>query len=120
MNMNTKERLELICGFITGLLGIGVTAAALYETRESARLLRQAAPIVQTLVLWLILYILPSLLVAIGAYLQVVKKQSRGATMVIAGSCFITVIFLLSFVSLIVRKGALYSAPMLLLVYSRC
>ena len=114
MTMNSKERLELICGMITGLLSIVVTTATLYETQETARLLHQPAPMLQTLVLWLILFILPSFLVAFGAYLHGVKKQSRGVTMVIAGTLIVTVIFALSFVSLIVSRWALYSAPMIL------
>lgn len=115
--MNSKERVELICGLMTGLLGVGVTVATLYETSETARLLHQPAPMLQTLVLWSILFILPSFLVAIGGYLQAVKKQSRGGSMVIAGSLFVIVIFILSFVSLIVSKWALYSAPMVLLAF---
>jgi len=114
MNTNAKERLELISGLITGLLGIGVTVATLYETRETGRLLHQPAPMMQTLVLWLILFVLPSFLVAIGGYLQTVKKQARGGTMVIVGSLFVTVIFALSFVSLI-SKWTLYSELMIAL-----
>lgn len=99
--MNWKRRLELICGLITGALGIGVTLQTLYVTQLAGQMLRQRPPLLATFFSCLVLYILPTFLVAIGAYAHAAKRQLWGRMVLIAATLFLTVWFFLSLVVLV-------------------
>jgi hypothetical protein len=102
--MDWKRRFELICGLITGALGMTVMVRLLSIEKTAAQILHETRPIGKPLAIWFTIYGLPGLLVAIGAYVHAVSGQPWGRLVLIAASCFLTIWFFLSLV-LIVWSG---------------
>jgi hypothetical protein len=113
--MDWKRRFEIICGLITGALGISVTLGALYVTDLTARTLDEPAPMFKALIVSIAFYGLPALLVAVGSYAHAVRSQSWGKALLIAASLFLTVWFFLSLVLLVWSRWVLLSWLMVLL-----
>ena len=99
--MDWKRRLEIICGLVAAVLGIIITLEALYITQLAGQMLHESAPMLSTFLLYLALYILPTCLVAIGAYAHAAKKQLWGRALLITATLFLTVWFFLSLVVLV-------------------
>ena len=91
--MSGARKLELVCGVATGLLGVIVTLLTLYLTQETARRLKEDAPLVQTLLVWALLYILPSLLVSVGAYVHALKREPWGRIILLIGAFLLALSF---------------------------
>lgn len=113
--MNWKRKLELICGIITAALGITISVGLLYVTKLTGELLHESPPLLQTLLFALLLYFLPAALVASGAYLHAVKRQSWGRLLVVTASCFLTILFFLSLVGLAWSRWVFLSLLIVLL-----
>lgn len=99
--MDPKRKFELICGLITFVLGIAVTFAVLYVTQLTGQMLHESPPIFPAIVYGVALYLFPTFLVATGSYVHAIKKAAWGRIMVIVVTLFLTVLFFLSFVSLV-------------------
>ncbi len=113
--MDWKRKLELICGLITGALGITVTVGLLYVTKLTGEMLNEAPPMIRTLLFSLLLYFLPASLVAVGGYLHAVRRQLWGKLLVITASLFLTILFFLSLVALVWSRWVLLSWLIVLL-----
>jgi hypothetical protein len=107
--MDSKRRLELICGMVTGGIGIAVIFGALYVTKLTAEILQEPAPIGSAFVVSLGLYGLPALLVATGAYTHAVKRWLWGRALLITASLFLIILFFVSFVVLVWSRWVLLS-----------
>ena len=107
--MDWKRKSEIVCGVITGALGISVTLQTLYVTQLTGQILHERPPILATFLSCLVLYILPTFLVAIGAYAHAVKRRLWGRELLISASLFVTVWFFLSLVVLVWSGRALLS-----------
>ena len=94
--MSFPRIVELIGGLTTGLLGIIVAVTLFKDDFDISRRLEKEFHPVSEVVLYLILFIAPALLVAIGAYFHAVLRDSgRGRVMIFFGSTFIVGFFLL-------------------------
>src|SRR5207245_7002382 len=113
--MDWKRRFELICGLITGALGIGVTLETLYVTQLTGQVLHERPPMLATFFSCLVLYILPTFLVAIGAYAHAAERRPWGRLLLITASVFLTVWFFLSLVVLVWSRWVLLSWLIVLL-----
>jgi hypothetical protein len=113
--MDWKRRSELICGLITGVLGIGVTVETMYVTQLTGQMLHEPPPMLATFLSCLVLYLLPTFLVAIGAYAHAAKRRLWGRLLLITASVFLTVWFFLSLVGLVWSRWVLLSWLIVLL-----
>jgi hypothetical protein len=93
--MTFVRKLELISGTATGLLGAAVTLNMLRTDYETMRRLSEEFPLFQELLVGLLLFLFPSLLVAVGSFLHAMKQQSRGRAMLLVGGSFISITFVL-------------------------
>jgi len=86
---------------MTAAAGIGVTLQTIYVAQLAGELLRERSPRPATFFFCFVLYILPTFLVAIGAYAHAAKRQLWGRVVLIAATLFLTVWFFLSLVVLV-------------------
>jgi len=94
--MSIPRIIELSAGLATGLLGIVVAGTIFKDDFDISRRLEKEFHLVSEVVLYLILFIAPALLIAIGAYFHAVLRDSgRGRVMIFFGSAFIVGFFLL-------------------------
>jgi len=94
--MSFARTVELTSGVATGLLGIIVALTFFKFDLDVSRQLENEFHPVSEFVLWLVLFIGPGLLVAIGAYFHAVLRDSGpGRVMIFFGSAFIVAFFLL-------------------------
>src|SRR6266446_5343229 len=93
--MSFARTVELTSGVATGLLGIIVALTFFKFDLDVSRRLENEFHPVSEFVLWLVLFIGPGLLVAIGAYFHAVLRDSGpGRVMIFFGSAFIVAFFL--------------------------
>lgn len=92
--MNAWKRAEVICGVACGLLGPlpfflrhGAYAFELFQSSPG------------NLLDAVILFLLPGLLVATGAYLHAVKRRTAGLILLLIGGIFLTLMMLVYFFS---------------------
>lgn len=95
--MTVLRKLEIVCGITTGLLGIAIAVNAITEDYETMRRLEREFSMIQELLVASIMYVLPALLVVIGTYLHASRLRAWGLPMLIGGSVWLVVIFLLLF-----------------------
>jgi hypothetical protein len=110
--MNWKRRLELISGVITALLSIPILLMGLYIENAAANIRQESVPFGKAVVVWFLLYGLPTLSVALGAYAHAVRRQPWGRLLIITAGVFLTVWFFLS-LALVVWSGLFLPAALL-------
>ena len=93
--MTNLRKLEIGCGIATGVLGIAITVNAITEDYGTMRRLEQEFSIIQELMVASIMYVLPALLVVIGSYLHASRLRAWRPLMLIGGSVWLVVTFLL-------------------------
>ena len=94
--MSFARTVELTSGVATGLLGIIVALTFFKFDLDVSRQLENEFHPVSEFVLWLVLFIGPGLIVAMGAYFHAVLRDSGpGRVMILFGSAFIVAFFLL-------------------------
>ncbi len=95
--MEWKRRLELLGGLATAGLGVIVVIGAVNESQQIAQTQQEPAATGKAFVVAMILYGLPALLVALGAFTHAIKRQPWGRMLLIAATVFLVVWFFLSF-----------------------
>jgi|SRR5438067_5167356 len=107
--MNWKRKLELIIGLATSVLAAGITLLALRMHYQITVRLQEEFPLLEDLLLGTVRFILPSLLIAFGAYIHAVKRLvGLGRAFLVLGTVFLSVMFLVNvFVSLAFRQSDL-------------
>src|ERR1041385_3435736 len=95
--MEWKRRLELLAGLATACLGVIVVIGAINESHQIAQTQHEPAQTGKAIVVSMILYGLPTLLVAFGAFTHTIKRQSWGAILLIMAAMFLLAWFFLSF-----------------------
>ena len=113
--MNWKRRFELLCGLITGALGIAVTFEYLYVTYLTGQELNESQPIGRVLAVSITIYVAPALAVALGSYIHTFKRQSWGRLLLVFGSLLLVIWFFLSLVVLVWSGWFLLTSFILLL-----
>ena len=93
--MTIARKLELLCGTATALLGIIVALMMIRTDYETAQRLEEESHLLKGLIASLMIYIAPSSLVLIGAYLHAVMREPWGRAMILAGGAFSTSVFVL-------------------------
>jgi hypothetical protein len=100
MLMNLVRKIELGSGVMTGLCGVLVASYLLYTDYEARRSLGDEFPVAKALAVALLLFVCPSLMVAIGAYLHAVLRSSLwGRGLIILGSLFLVLLVLSAFIT---------------------
>jgi hypothetical protein len=113
--MAWKRKLELISSLATVALGVIVVIGIVYADQKTAQSLGEPAPIGKAFVIAMMLYGLPSLFVALGAFIHAMKRQPLGRMLLIASSLFLAVWFFLSLVGLAWSQWVLLSWLIVLL-----
>jgi hypothetical protein len=117
--MTFTRILELWGGVLTALLGIAVNVALFLTERATALQLHDEFRGTQTFLLGAAFFILPSMLVGVGAYLHAVKRWSGGWASLIMGAITVVILFLLFFsVGAFGYRTDLWSRLYMLLVLS--
>ena len=95
--MEWKRRIELLAGVATAGFGVIVVIGTVHQDQQAAQTLGEPAATGKAFVVAMILYGLPALLVALGAFTHAIKRQSWGKMLLIASTVFLVVWFFLSF-----------------------
>ena len=106
--MTFTRKLELGGGLATVVLAIVVTLHLLREMQEIALRLKDESRSLQAFLMGFFLYILPAVLIALGAYAHAVKQKSWGFAAVMVGSFITVIILLLLFLALGPYAGNLW------------
>jgi hypothetical protein len=104
--MTAEKRFELICGVLTGLLGVAATLVMVHDAYQRALFLEREFRATREVVFDLIVFFGPGFLVCLGAYMDTVLRNSGGKILILMGSFFLTAIFVL--ILLIAGYGATY------------
>ena len=91
--MTFPRKLEIVCGAATAVLGIAAAAQMLSTDLETMRRLEREFPVGQELLGASIFFVLPALLVAIGAYIHGSRVRSWGLPMVMIGAVSLVFFF---------------------------
>jgi hypothetical protein len=104
-----SRKLELSCGVLTALLAIIVSLMAIRDDYQTAlRLENEFHPFGDFLIV-AVRFILPGILVALGAYVHAVKQEAWGRVAIILGGLFLSSMFLFNlFLSLTFRRTDLW------------
>jgi len=107
--MNTTRKLELVIGVATAVLAAGITLLALRMHYQITVRLQEEFPLLEDLLLGTVRFVLPSLLVAFGAYIHAVKRLvGLGRALLVLGTVFLSVMFVVNvFLSLAFRQADL-------------
>jgi amino acid transporter len=105
--MTYLRKLEALSGLTTALLGATVTLNMLRTDYETMLRLNEDFPVFQELSVGLLLFLFPSLLVAVGSYLHAARRQPRGLVILTVSTFVLTFIFVGLFFALAFRTANL-------------
>ena len=92
--MTIVRKLEVFSGLATALLGAAVTLNMLRTDYQTMLRLNEDFPVIQELSVGLLLFLFPSLLIAVGSYLHAVRRQPRGLVILVVSTFVLTFILL--------------------------
>lgn len=96
--MTVLRKLEIVCGAATAILGIATAANMLTTDLQTMRRLEREFAVAQELLAASIFFVLPALLVAIGAYIHASRVRSWGLPMVVIAA--VSLVFFLSLLTI--------------------
>jgi len=116
--MTRLRKLELVTGLGTALLAVVVSLLMLKIDRDIAQHLERDFATLNEITVALVFFLIPGLVVAVGSYIHVVKRNGWGRLMIGAGSLFLIILFLVSLVALAWSPRLLSLLIVLLTVFS--
>jgi hypothetical protein len=99
--MEWKRRFELLAGLATASIGVIVVLGTVHEDQQTAQNLGDPSVTGKAFVVAMILYGVPTLLVALGAFTHAMKRRSWAIILLILSTMFLVGWFCLSFAVLV-------------------